>query len=99
MRSYEWGLGSPTFSNGAAYADLDNDGDLDLIINNINDVASIYENRLNENQVGSGRYLSVKLTGSPKNINAIGARVIFYQKNNSNILKILLSAATFQRSP
>ncbi|HZG24047.1 MAG TPA: VCBS repeat-containing protein, partial [Chitinophagaceae bacterium] len=44
--SAEWGLSTPTFSNGAAYADLDNDGDLDMIVNNINDEASLYENTL-----------------------------------------------------
>ena len=43
--SADWGLKMPTFSNGAAYADLDNDGDLDLVINNINDEASIYQNK------------------------------------------------------
>jgi hypothetical protein len=46
--SDKWGLKERTFSNGSAYADLDNDGDIDLVINNINDVASIYENHQNE---------------------------------------------------
>lgn len=83
--SYQWGLETPSFSNGAAYADLDNDGDLDMIINNINDPASVYENRINEAQNNKVHYLSVKLTGPPKNINAVGAKVKIYQKNREQI--------------
>ena len=81
--SYEWGLGEPSFANGAAYADLDNDGDLDMIINNINAAASVYENRLNEGQAIPTHYLNIKLTGSPQNINAIGANITVYQKDKS----------------
>jgi hypothetical protein len=44
--SFKWGLEKPTFANGAAYADLDNDGDLDMVVNNINDEASLYQNTL-----------------------------------------------------
>ena len=53
----EWGLTDKNFSNGASYADLDNDGDLDLIVNNINDVASIYKNTASES--GKGNYLRI----------------------------------------
>ena len=45
-KTEEWGLKIPSFSNGAAYSDLDNDGDLDIVVNNINDPAFIYENQL-----------------------------------------------------
>ena len=55
--SDDWGISSPSFSNGAAYADLDNDGDLDMVINNIDDEASIYRNTTIEN--GFGNYLKV----------------------------------------
>jgi hypothetical protein len=67
----EWGLKIPSFSNGAAYADLDNDGDLDLITNNIDDPAFIFENRSNT----GNHYLRVKLKGSEKNPDAFGASV------------------------
>lgn len=53
----DWGLNEKTFSNGSAYADLDNDGDLDLVINNINDFASIYENQASQQQ---NNYLRIK---------------------------------------
>lgn len=67
----DWGLAYPSFSNGAAYADLDLDGDLDLVTNNIDDPAFIFENKSN-----TGRhYLRVKLKGSPKNPDAFGATV------------------------
>lgn len=73
-----WGLGKPTFSNGAAYADLDNDGDLDMIINNINDEASIYENTSMDHRPGNMHYLSFQLKGDSLNINGIGAWIEIY---------------------
>lgn len=73
----DWGLNFGTFSNGAAYGDLDNDGDLDLIINNINDPVLLLENhadilRPNDN------YLRLKLVGPKKNRAAIGAIATVY---------------------
>ena len=73
--SKEWGFDIASFSNGAAYGDLDNDGDLDLVTNNINDPVFIYENKSN---VTSGNYLRVALLGSKKNPSAIGASVTIY---------------------
>ncbi|MDQ2863167.1 MAG: VCBS repeat-containing protein, partial [Bacteroidota bacterium] len=58
-----WGLDKPSFSNGAAYADLDNDGDLDMIVNNINDEAFVYENTLMDSKPKDKHYLSVQLKG------------------------------------
>ncbi len=71
-----WGFNLPTFSNGAAYVDLDNDGDLDMVINNIDDPASIYKNKLRETDtLGVANYLKIKLEGPKGNNTAIGARV------------------------
>lgn len=66
----------PTFSNGSAYADLDNDGDLDIVVNNVDAPALVYENR--SNQPVKHRALEIKLKGPAGNINAIGARVILF---------------------
>ena len=64
-----WGLDKKVNSNGVAYADLDNDGDLDLIVNNMSDIASIYKNN------STGNFINIKLIGSDKNKNAIGSKV------------------------
>lgn len=75
-KTSEWGLDQPFNSNGAAYADLDNDGDLDLIVNNINTLASIYQNNTD---VKKNRFLKVKLDGEGLNSSGLGAKVTIYQ--------------------
>jgi hypothetical protein len=73
--SSEWGFENPTFSNGAAYADLDNDGDMDVVINNINDKASVFENTLRNKKDKSANFLTVKLKGDSSNLNGLGTWV------------------------
>lgn len=82
--SAPWGIRLPSNSNGAAWADLDNDGDLDLVINNINQPAFVYENRAS----GKGsHYLSVKLEGGGLNTEGIGAKLMLYQKGRLQYLE------------
>jgi len=71
-----WGLDQPSYSNGSTYADLDNDGDLELIINNTEQEAFIYENKTNS----EANYLSISLKGPQNNPYGIGAKVIVRSK-------------------
>jgi len=90
-----WGLDKPGFSNGAAYADLNNDGSLDLVVNNINSPASIYENR--SDSLRNHHYLTVRLRGAGKNTQGIGASVMLFQENRKQVLEQMPSRG-FQSS-
>ncbi|WPP48414.1 VCBS repeat-containing protein [Catalinimonas niigatensis] len=76
--SNEWGLGHESFSNGAVYADLDNDGDLDLVTNNIDQEAFIYKNRTIDltKEAEKPHYLKLAFNGKAPNTKGIGARII-----------------------
>lgn len=74
----KWGMDEKSFSQGAVYADLDNDGDLDLIINNMNDPAFLYENQMNDN---SNNYIRVVCKGENGNLKSLGARAMIYYDN------------------
>lgn len=76
-KTMDWGLDEPSFSNGGAYGDLDNDGDLDLVINNINDEAFVYENTSHGREKGQ-HYLQVKFVGEGHNREGIGAWAEIY---------------------
>ena len=69
----DWGLATPSHSNGSAYADLDNDGDLDLVVNNTNSEAFVYRNKSNE--FGENNYLKFDLKGEGNNPFAIGSTI------------------------
>ncbi|MEX2234938.1 MAG: VCBS repeat-containing protein [Cyclobacteriaceae bacterium] len=69
----DWGLDQPSVSNGAVYADLDNDGDYDLITNNLNDGAFLYRN--NQDRLQKNNYIKIKLKGNGRNTAGLGAKV------------------------
>jgi hypothetical protein len=83
--SEQWGITLPSNSNGAAYVDLDNDGDLDLVINNINQPAFVYENQAAKQN--DNHYLAIKLNGSGANTQGIGAKVSIYSGNKMQYLE------------
>jgi enediyne biosynthesis protein E4 len=77
--STAWGITQPTFSNGAAYSDLDKDGDLDYVVNNINDIAHIYKNNTADRK--KTNYIKINLKAESPNQDAIGAVINYRTKN------------------
>ncbi len=77
----EWGLDKISYSNGSAYGDLDNDGDLDLVTNNVEDEAFLIENLfINQQQPSSKHFLKIKLKGNSGNQFGIGTKVFIHTK-------------------
>ncbi|MBD2699999.1 VCBS repeat-containing protein [Spirosoma sp. BT702] len=76
-----WGMSEPSFSNGAAYADFDGDGDLDYVINNINDEAFVYRNNLADKKTDNAHFLRVKFQGDGANPMGLGANIEFESAN------------------
>lgn len=91
----KWGLSEPSISTGAAYADLDNDGDLDIIVNNSNSPAMIFQNR--SRQLSKNHYIKLTLKDNTANTFALGAKV-FVQTAHTSQMQELYSAHGFQSS-
>lgn len=80
-----WGLAQPGFSNGASYVDLDNDGALDLVVNNVNAPAAIYRNRARQRSANA--YVTVRLEGTGANSAGIGAKVMVTAGGTTQLLE------------
>lgn len=83
----KWGMDIPSFSNGAVYADLDNDGDLDYLVNNINDSAFVFKNNQIEfDKNNESHFLRIKTVGDKSNLNGLGAVAILEFENGEKMI-------------
>ena len=85
----EWGLSFVGFSNGVAYADLDNDGDLEIVLSNLDSASLVYENL--SNTILKNRFLRFKLEGPPGNAFGIGTKVQIYYQGNQQFQELTLT--------
>lgn len=91
----KWGLGTASFSNGAAYADFDNDGDLDIVINNVNQPAFVYKN--NSREQNKNNFITLQLTYKTPNSFATGSLIKVYQ-GSQVISREVMPSRGFQSS-
>jgi enediyne biosynthesis protein E4 len=90
-----WGFTENSFSNGAVYADLDNDGDFDLVVNNVNEPAFLFKN--NSREQNKNNFVGVDLKGNGKNTLAIGSKIFIY-KGNEVYSREVMPSRGFQSS-
>jgi len=92
-----WGLDEPAFSNGAVYADLDADGDLDLVLNNINQPAFVYRNNARQT-LPNHHYLKIRLEGAPGNRYGVGAKVTVTTAAGKTFFQEVMPARGYESS-
>jgi hypothetical protein len=92
----DWGLHQPSFSNGAAYGDLDNDGDLDLVVNNVDDPAFVYENLSNTKT--DYNYLRIDLNGPKQNKLGLGSKIYLTTKSGQTQMQQLYLSRGYRSS-